>query len=90
MNTFRPLSYPIRVEEDEGAFILTSRDIPHFIWDAPSRNDIAAMAIEAIEETIGYYKEPIPMPSALQAGEVLVTLPIKLCKRIAKLNAKFH
>ena len=69
------LSYPIRLEDDDGTLLTTSPDFPELTTFGEDRSEALARAIGALEEAIAariHSGQDIPPPSG---GEIRVTLP---------------
>ena len=70
------LSYPIRLEDDDGTVLATSPDFPELTTFGNDRDDAVARAVSALEEVIAArirWREDIPAPSG---GGIRVTLPL--------------
>ena len=69
------LSYPVKLEDDDGTFLVTSPDFPEVTTFGNDRNEAMARAIDALEEAIAariYSGQDIPSPTH---GAVRATLP---------------
>ena len=69
------LTYPIRLEEDEGTVMATSPDFPELTTFGDDRDDALMRAVDALEEAIAariHAGQNIPPPSK---GEVRVGMP---------------
>ena len=69
------LTYPIRLEEDEGTVMATSPDFPELTTFGDDRDDALMRAVDALEEAIAariHAGQDIPPPSK---GEVRVGMP---------------
>ena len=69
------LTYPIRLEEDEGTVMATSPDFPELTTFGDDRDDVLMRAVDALEEAIAariHAGQNIPPPSK---GEVRVGMP---------------
>lgn len=74
---------------EEGGFVVTFRDIPEAITQGDDLTDARAMAADALLTAMDFYfedKRPVPMPSALQAGEEMVELPASVFAKVLLLN----
>jgi antitoxin HicB len=71
-------AYPASLMADPGGgFTVTFRDVPEAITEGDSREEALLRAEDALESALAMYvtaKEPLPAPSAAQAGEVMVPL----------------
>ena len=69
------LTYPIRLEEDEGTVMATSPDFPELTTFGDDRDDALMRTVDALEEAIAariHAGQNIPPPSK---GEVRVGMP---------------
>ena len=69
------LSYPIRLEDDDGTVLVTSRDFPELTTFGGDRTEALARAVDALEEAIAariHEGKNIPAPSP---GNDRATLP---------------
>ena len=69
------LTYPIRLEEDEGTVMATSPDFPELTTFGDDRDDVLMRTVDALEEAIAariHAGQNIPPPSK---GEVRVGMP---------------
>ncbi len=74
------IRYRVKLENDEGTVLVTSPDFPDVITFGETREDALHYAVGAFREIIAsriYYKEPIPKPSRIKAGEPFITLPLQ-------------
>lgn len=88
--SYETFSYPVAVEKDGKSFVLTARDIPHFIWQVDDEKSLRKEAIVALTETLSYYfKEGafIPPASTAQKGEIIIDLPLSFVAKIILHNA---
>jgi antitoxin HicB len=71
-------AYPAGLMPDpDGGFTVTFRDVPEAITEGDSRDEGLLRAEDALESALAMYvagKEPLPMPSAAKADEVMVPL----------------
>jgi antitoxin HicB len=71
--------YPARfAPDDANGYVVTFRDIPEAITQGDTLDEARIMAADALRTALEFYAEdgrPVPAPSAVQAGEELVTLP---------------
>ncbi len=71
------LSYPILLEDDDGAVLATSPDFPELTTFGDDREEAVARAVHAFEEAIAariHDRKDIPRPSQGTACAVLPTL----------------
>lgn len=69
------LAYPIDIEDDDGAVLVTSPDFPELTTFGEDREEAVARAVDALEEAIAariHSRGDIPRPSQ---GQVVATLP---------------
>lgn len=69
------LAYAIELEEDDGAFLVTSPDFPELTTFGDDREEAIARAADALEEAIAariHDRDDIPAPSQ---GNTCATLP---------------
>ena len=69
------LSYPLMLEDDAGALLVTSPDFPELTTFGDDREEAIARAVDALEEAIAarmYSRLDVPTPST---GVVYATLP---------------
>ena len=72
------VSYPAKfVEEPEGGYSVTFRDVPEAITQGDTLEEAKEMAGFALTTAFEFYREfirKIPVPSEIEDGEVLVTV----------------
>ena len=71
------LAYPIELEEDDGAFLVTSPDFPELTTFGDDREEAIARAADALEEAIAariHDRDDIPAPSQGNTCATLATL----------------
>lgn len=76
------LAYPIELEEDDGAFLVTSPDFPELTTFGDDREEAIARAADALEEAIAariHDRDDIPAPSQ---GNTCATLPPLAAARV--------
>ncbi len=69
------LVYPIALEDDDGAVLVTSPDFPELTTFGEDREEAVARAVDALEEAIAariHARNEVPRPSK---GKVFATLP---------------
>ena len=83
------LSYPARVARDGAGFMVSFVDIPEALTGAASREEALDMAADALTTAMDFYFEdrrPVPAPSKLKRGQVLVDLPASVSAKVLLLN----
>lgn len=82
--------YPALLQpEPDGGYSVTFRDIPEAITQGDTLDQAQVAAVDALTTAMDFYFEggrPVPQPSAVQAGEVLVALPPSIATKVALLN----
>lgn len=82
--------YPATFEPaPEGGFVVTFRDIPEAITQGDTEAEAFDMAQDALLTTMEFYfddKRHIPAPSAPQASDRLITLPLSIWAKVLLLN----
>ena len=83
--------YPALIESNgEGGVIVSFRDIPEALTEAPIRDEVLDMAADALLTALEFYVESeraVPSPSVAKAGEVLVEVPPSAAAKVLLLNA---
>lgn len=74
-------TYPVILTEDpdDGGYVVTCRDVPEAITQGDTIDSALAEAVDALDEAICgciSHGRDIPEPSAKQAGERLVSVPV--------------
>lgn len=73
------LAYPLNLQDDDGALLVTSPDVPELATFGEDREEAVARAVDALEEAIAarmYSRLDIPLPSPRsRSGSVYATLP---------------
>ena len=85
MNRF---SFPATLtpDLDDGGFVVTLRDLPEAITQGDTLEECLAEAADCLEEAIAARIDDnltIPMPSRLESGEKLVSLPLQMTLKAA-------
>ena len=83
------LSYPARVARDGDGFVVSFVDIPEALTGAASREEALEMAADALITAMDFYFEdrrPVPAPSRLKRGQVLIDLPASISAKVLLLN----
>lgn len=82
--------YPARFEpSNEGGFVVTFRDIPEAITQGDSEEEAIKMAEDALVSAMSFYFEDrrtVPMPSPVEPGERLLSIPASVCLKVLLLN----
>ncbi len=76
----REFIYPANIEEDDGFFTVTFRDLPFALTDAESREEALEEAIDCLGEALASCildNEEIPIPSQVKKGEIIIA-PVAL------------
>ena len=74
-------TYPVTLTEDpiDGGYVVSCRDIPEAITQGDTIEEALAASADALDEAICgciNHSRDIPEPSAQQAGEHLVSVPV--------------
>ena len=68
--------YPARLTaQPEGGFIVTFPDVPEALTQGEDRDDALLHAVDALESALSFYvddRRPLPVPSKVKRGQVLV------------------
>jgi antitoxin HicB len=83
------LSYPARVRRDGDGFAVSFPDIPEALTGAPTRAEALDLAVDALTTAMDSYFEdrrPVPAPSAVKRGQVIVDLPPSVGAKVLLLN----
>ena len=83
-------AYPARLEtDDDGRFVVSFRDVPQALSDGTDRVEALAEAPEALVAALAGYVDdarnprPLPEPSRLRKGEVMIALPLVPAAKLA-------
>jgi antitoxin HicB len=82
-------AYPVNLRKDGKFILVTFPDIPEAITQGDNRAHALEMAKEALESAMDFYFEgrrPVPAPSKLKRGQVLVELPPSIAAKVLLLN----
>lgn len=74
---------------EEGGFVVTFRDIPEAITQGDDEAEALTMAADVLLSSMEFYfedKRQVPPPSAPEAGERLIALPLSVVAKILLLN----
>lgn len=84
------LHYPAQFEpEADGGYSVTFRDIPEAITQGDTLEEARREAVDALITAMDFYFEDgrsVPAPSAAQAGEELVAMPVSVATKVMLLN----
>lgn len=83
------MRYPAYITKGDKAFIVTFRDIPEAITQGYTYEEAIEMAEDALLTAMDFYFEdnrPVPLPSQLQEGEELISLPTSAATKVLLLN----
>ncbi len=68
--------YPARlVAQPEGGFVVIFPDVPEALTQGEDRDDALLHAVDALESALSFYvvdRRPLPVPSKVKRGQVLV------------------
>lgn len=81
--------YPASIKKDDNGYCVTFRDIPEAITCGDDWDDAVLMAEDALLTAMDFYFEDhrqVPMPSALQDDEVMISLPASVWAKVLLLN----
>lgn len=83
------MHYPATLIPHDTGFTVTFRDIPEAISEGASLDEALVMAQDALCVAMEFYTEDnraVPMPSEVQEGEYLVSLPPSVWAKVLLLN----
>jgi len=78
--------YPAKIEEEDGFFTITFRDIPFALTDGKTYEEALKEAVDCLGEALASCivdNEVIPMPSLARPGEILITPPALVAAKAA-------
>lgn len=84
------MQYAIKLEDLDGEYMATCRDVPEFATVGDDVETALFYAVEAMELTLSGYvdgRRPIPVPSKSKRGEYLVALPVLTVAKLALFTA---
>ena len=88
------MKYPaLFTETPEGGYTVTFRDIPEAITEGQTLEEAREMAADALLTAMDFYFEDgraVPDPSAPEAGEELVALPLSAWAKVKLLNLRIE
>ena len=83
-------AYPARLEADEdGRIVVSFRDVPEALTDGADRAEALAVAPDALVTALAGYVDdarnprPLPEPSRIRKGEVMMALPLVSAAKLA-------
>ncbi|OWQ47823.1 antitoxin [Roseateles noduli] len=83
------LSFPARIKPDGSGFMVTFPDIPEAITCGDTYEEALDMGADALATAMDFYfedKRPVPQPSRLKRGQVLIDLPPSIGAKVLLLN----
>ncbi len=83
------LSFPARITPDGPGFMVTFPDIPEAITCGDTYEEALDMGADALATAMDFYfedKRPVPQPSRLKRGQVLIHLPPSIGAKVLLLN----
>ena len=83
------MRYPAKLTPEDGGYVVTFRDIPEAITQGDTEGEAIQMAADALATAMEFYFEDrrsVPLPSAIQRGEVGVPLPTGFSAKVLLLN----
>lgn len=83
------MRYPVNLEPDGEGWFASFPDIPEALTSGTTVEQALAMARDALMTAMDFYFEdgrPVPLPSAMQAGQYSVDLPASLWAKVLLLN----
>lgn len=88
------LNYPVTlVPDDNGTFLVGFPDFPEANSVGDDKEDALANAADALETALSIYfddRRPVPLPSAAEAGDAVVTLPALETAKVLIWNEMFE
>ncbi|ANH70710.1 type II toxin-antitoxin system HicB family antitoxin [Mitsuaria sp. 7] len=83
------LSFPARITPDGSGFMVQFPDIPEATTCGATYQDALDMGADALATAMDFYfedKRPVPPPSRLKRGQVLIDLPPSIGAKVLLLN----
>lgn len=83
------MQYAVQIVPDSGCYLVSCRDFPELNSVGDTEAEALREALDAIETCFMMYmddRRAIPVPSAAQADEHLVYVPIKVATKVALYN----
>lgn len=84
------MKYPAAFMQEDDGYTVAFRDIPEAISQGDTYDEAVEMAEDALLTAMDFYFEdnrPVPAPSQVQDGEVLIGLPLSASAKVMLLNA---
>ena len=78
--------YPAKIEEEDGFFTITFRDIPFALTDGATYEEALNEAVDCLGEALASCivdNEDLPTPSPVMPGEVLIAPPALVAAKAA-------
>ena len=82
-------AYPINLIKDTGGYVVTFVDIPEALTQGDTIEEALEMAKDALATAMEFYfedKRPVPLPSAPQGDDELVSLSASTAAKVLLLN----
>lgn len=83
------MNYALRLEPEDGGYVITSRDFPELTSEADSFEEALSEGLDALETCFMMYmdcRRPIPAPTPAQDGEEVIFVPTKVATKVALYN----
>lgn len=83
------MNYPVTIERDGDSWMVSFPDVPEALTGADSLEEARQEALDALVTAFEFYFEdnrPVPLPSAPQANQEVVTVPPSLWAKVLLLN----
>ncbi|WP_033129418.1 type II toxin-antitoxin system HicB family antitoxin [Aeromonas aquatica] len=84
------MNYPVTIERDGETWMVSFPDVPEALTCGDTREEALREALDALVTSFEFYFEglrPVPMPSAPEDGQDVVTVPHSLWAKVLLLNA---
>lgn len=84
------MDFPVLLTPQAGGFLVTFRDVPEALTQGASVTEALEEAKDALHTALEFYWEDrrrMPVPSAAEVGEHLVTLPASVAAKVFLLDA---
>ena len=79
------MQYPVLITQEDNGYMVTFRDIPEALTCGDTPEEARLMALDALITALDFYfetKRLVPMPSEIQKGEGLISLPSDIVDKI--------
>lgn len=79
------MSYSALIQKEANSYVVTFRDLPEALTCGDTLEEARIMAADALLTALEFYFEdrrPVPMPSKMQKGEELISLPSDIVEKI--------